>query len=353
MIKMLKKIKINDQYIGEGESTFIIAEAGVNHNGKMDLAKMLVDVAKDAGVDAVKFQTFKSEQLVSSSVEMAEYQKENTGKQETQLEMLKRLELSYDNFKELKDYCDKKKIMFLSTPHTSDAVDFLELLVPAYKIGSGDLNNLPFLKKIASKAKPIILSTGMSNLEEVKGAVKTIKQTGNEEIILLHCTTNYPCPFEEVNLKAMLTLANEFSDLPCGYSDHTLGITVPIMAVALGAKVIEKHFTLDKTLSGPDHKASLNPDELKQMVIAIRGVEKAFGDGIKRPNPSEEKILEVARKSIISKANIPKGAKITEEMLVIKRPGTGIQPKYLDKVINKRAKKDIKKDTLISIEDLK
>ncbi len=330
---------------------FIIAEAGINHNGSLDLAKKLVDAAVEAGVDAVKFQTFKSEYLVAEDVEMADYQEKNTGRKESQLEMLKRLELSKEDFKELKEYCDEKGTVFLSTPHTEDAVDFLEPLVPAYKVGSGDLTNLSFLEKIAQKKKPIILSTGMADLKEVEQAVRTIKKAGNENVILLHCVTNYPCPIEEVNLKAILTLKNKFN-LPVGYSDHTLGITVSIMAAAMGAQVLEKHFTLDNNLAGPDHKASLNPEELKAMVKAVRNVEKSFGDGVKKPTPSEEIIKKEVRKSIIANTDIPEGTEITRDMLIIKRPGTGILPKNLDKIVGKKTKKDIRKDALISFKDL-
>jgi len=345
------RMKIGARLIGEGEPCFIIAEAGVNHNGDIGLAKELIDAAKKAGADAVKFQTFKAENLVTENAEMAEYQKKNLGKKESQLKMLKKYELNYNDFKRLKRYCDKKGIIFLSTPHSEDAVDFLEPLVPAYKIGSGDLTNLPFLEKIAQKKKPIILSTGMAMLDEVREAVKVIKKHGNNKIILLHCTTNYPCPIEEVNLKTMLTLKREFR-LPVGYSDHTLGILVPIMAVAMGAQVLEKHFTLNKNLPGPDHKTSLEPDELREMVKKVREAEKALGDGIKKPTKSEEKIKKIVRKSIVAKNDIPGDAVITEDMLIIKRPGIGIKPKYLNKIIGKKAKKDIKKDSLIKFEDL-
>jgi len=345
------KIKIGNKLIGEGEPCFVIAEAGVNHNGDINLAKKLIDTAKEAGADAVKFQTFKAENVVIENAEMAEYQKKNIGRSETQLKMIKRFELGYKDFIELKKYCDRKKITFLSTPHSEDAIGFLEPLVPAYKIGSGDLTNLPFLEKIAKKKKPIILSTGMANLSEVRGTVRTIKKQGNNKIILLHCTTNYPCPLEEVNLRAMQTLKKEF-DLPVGYSDHTLGMIVPITAVALGAQVLEKHFTLSRDSLGPDHKASLEPKELKEMVIAIRKAEKALGVGIKKPTKSEEKIKGDARKSIVAMINIPKNTKITENMLIIKRPGIGIEPKYLNKIVGKRARRDIKKDTLINFKDL-
>jgi len=345
------RMKIGARLIGEGEPCFIIAEAGVNHNGDIGLAKELIDAAKKAGADAVKFQTFKAENLVTENAEMAEYQKKNLGKKESQLKMLKKLELDYKDFKRLKRYCDKKGIIFLSTPHSEDAVDFLEPLVPAYKIGSGDLTNLPFLEKITQKKKPIILSTGMATLEEVREAVKTIKKQGNNKIILLHCTTNYPCPIEEVNLKTILTLKREFR-LPVGYSDHTLGITVPIVAVAMEARVLEKHFTLDKNLPGPDHKASLEPKELEEMVKLVREAEKALGSGIKKPTKSEEKIKKVARKSIVAKTDIPKGTKIKKEMLIIKRPGTGIKPKYIHRLIGRKAKEDIESDELISFQKL-
>jgi N-acetylneuraminate synthase/N,N'-diacetyllegionaminate synthase len=331
-------IKIGNKLINESEPCFIIAEIGVNHNGSLKLAKRLIDEAKKSGADAVKFQIFKAENLVR--VRTKEY------------EMLKKLELPYSHFEELKRYCEKRKIIFLATSHNDDAIDFLELLVPAYKIGSGDLTNSPFLEKVAKKKKPIILSTGMANLEEIREAIKTIKKAGNNKIILLHCTTSYPCPLEDVNLRAMLTLKKEFN-LPVGYSDHTLGILVPIMAVAMGAKVIEKHFTLNKNLPGPDHKASLEPKEFKEMVKAICDVERALGSGVKKPTKNEEKIKKIVRKSIIAKTDIPKGEKIRKEMLIIKRPGTGIEPKYINKIIGKIAKREIKKDSLIKFQDLK
>lgn len=348
----MRKVASNNITISDRTPCFIIAEAGVNHNGYLKLAKRLVNVAKKSGADAVKFQTFKAEDLVRKKAKMADYQKKNARQKENQLKMLEKLELSERDFRELKKYCDKKKIIFLSTPHTEDAIDFLEPLVPAYKIGSGDLTNLLFLEKVAGKRKPIILSTGMATLEEVREAVNTIKKAGNNKIILLHCTTNYPCLLEEVNLKAMETLKKEFN-LPVGYSDHTLGIMVPIIAVALGARILEKHFTLNKNLPGPDHKASLVPTELKEMVKSIRDVEKALGSDIKKPTKSEEKIKKVIRKSIVAIIDIKKLDKIKENMLIIKRPGTGIKPKYFYKIIGKIAKKDIKKDNLIKFKDLK
>ena len=270
------RVKITNKDIGDGEPCFIIAEAGVNHNGDIRLAKKLIDVAKDAGADAVKFQTFKAEGVVTAYTDSTDYAKKNIGRNISQMQMMKSLELNYDDFKKLKKYCDKKEIIFLSTPHSFDAIDFLENLIPAYKFGSGDITNIPALKHAASKGKPIILGTGMSTLDEVKHAINAIKSEGNEQIVVLHCTTNYPCPFKEVNLRAMITMKKEL-DCLVGYSDHTLGILVPIVATALGATVIEKHFTIDKSLPGPDHKASLEPDELKNMITEIKKNRESLG----------------------------------------------------------------------------
>jgi len=345
------KIKIGGKLIGAGNPCFIIAEAGVNHNGKLSLAKKLVDKAKEAGVDAVKFQTFKAENIVTKEAKQAKYQTKNIGKKESQFAMLKRLELSYADFRNLKKYCARKKIIFLSTPHSSkEDVDIVAELCPVIKIASGDLTNLPFLKYIAKKDLPIILSTGMANLREVKEAVKTILSI-NKKIILLHCTTNYPTPVNEVNLRAMFTMGEEFN-LPVGYSDHTQGMEVSLAAAAMGACVIEKHFTLNKKLPGPDHKASLGPEELKAMVRGIRNIQAALGDGTKKPTPSEMETAKVARKSIVAAKNIKKGTEIREDMLVIKRPGTGIAPKYFNEILGKKAKKDIKKEFLINWEQL-
>ena len=281
----------------EKKKCFIIAEAGVNHNGKMELAYKLIDAAKEAGVDCIKFQTFKTEKVISKNTEMATYQKENLKNEETQYEMVKKLELSYQNFKDLKDYCQKIGIQFLSTPDEEESLDFLvdQLKMNTIKVGSGELTNYPYLKKIALKNKDIIISTGMANLSEIEKALECIRKYNNKEITVLHCTTNYPCPMDEVNLLAMNTIKEAFK-VKVGYSDHTLGIEVPIAAVALGAKVIEKHFTLDKNMEGPDHKASLDPEELKLMVDGIRNVEMALGDGVKKPNKSEELIKKVVRR---------------------------------------------------------
>jgi len=340
------RIKIANRFIGKNEPVFIIAEAGVNHNGDINLAKKLVDAAKKTGVDAIKFQTFKSEDVVTKFAGMASYQEKNIGKRESQQEMLKKLELTYDAFVELKEYCDKKNIIFLSTPHTEDAADFLEDLVPAYKISSPDSANPPFLKKVAKKGKPIILSTGMSTMEEVKEALEIIYKEGNKQVILLHCTSNYPCPLEEVNLRAMQTMQKEF-DCLIGYSDHTMSITVPIVAVSLGAVLIEKHFTLDKKLPGPDHKASLELDELKRMVEEIRKIDTILGSSEKIPTESEKEIMKVIRKSIVAKRDINVGDIIEREMVIIKRPGIGIEPKFMNTVLGKKAKKTIKKDEII------
>lgn len=347
--KIGMKIRIEDKLIGEEEPCFIIAEAGVNHNGSVELAKKLIDAAKDAGADAVKFQTFKTENVVVKDAQKAEYQKETTG-EGSQYEMIKKLELTEEGFRELADYAEKKDIMFLSSPFDKESVDLLyELDVPAFKVGSGEITNFPLLRHIAKKEKPIILSTGMSTLGEIEEALDVIRSEGVEDIILLHCVSNYPARIEDVNLRAMGTLKQAFK-LPVGFSDHTLGITAPIAAVALGACVIEKHFTLDRNLPGPDHKASLEPDELKEMVKDIREVEKALGNGIKKPTKEEEEVKKVARKSIVAKVDIPEGAIITEDMLDVKRPGTGIEPKYLKFIIGRKAKEDIKKDDVIRFE---
>jgi len=328
---------------------FIIAEAGVNHNGDVNLAKKLVDVAKKAGADAVKFQTFKAENLVSKSAKKADYQVENTGNNESQYEMIKKLELSFDDFIELKKYCDEKEIMFLSTPFDDESIEFLNNLgIEIFKIPSGEITNLPYLRKIGKLRKKVILSTGMADLGEIEDALDVLINSGTkkENITVLHANTEYPTPFEDVNLKAMQTISCAF-DVAVGYSDHTMGIEVPIAAVAMGARVIEKHFTLDRNLEGPDHRASLEPDELKAMVSAIRNIEKALGNGLKKPSRSEKKNIEVARKSIVAKRDIKKGEKFSEENLTVKRPGNGISPMRWDEIIGKTAQKDYKEDELI------
>jgi len=345
-------LQIGSRTIGDGEPCFIIAEAGVNHNGDINLARKLIDAAKEAGADAIKFQTFKAEEVVTPYAEKAGYQKETTSPNESQLEMIKRLELSKKDFEVLCGYAGEKGIIFLSTGFDKGSADLLERLgLPAFKIASGEINNFPFLKYIAAKGKPVILSTGMSTLKEVEEAVSVLRGDGIEKIILLHCVSCYPAKIEDTNLRAMETLKQTF-DLPVGLSDHSSGVIMSIAAVALGACVIEKHFTLDKNLPGPDHKASLKPQELREMVGAIRDVEKALGDGVKRPVPAEEDIKMVARRSIVAITDIPEGSIITQEMLDVKRPGTGIKPSKLDIVIGKKAKKHIKSGELIAFANL-
>ncbi len=327
------------------EKVFIIAEAGVNHNGDIGLAYRLIDAAREAGADAVKFQTFKTEKIVTRQAEMADYQKDNLGASESQFEMIKRLELSYEQFRELQAYCERTGILFLSTPDEEDSLDFLadELDLPWLKIGSGEVNNYPFLRRVAAKQKPIILSTGMSTLGEVEAAIRIIRETSRQELVVLHCTTNYPCPMSEVNLNAMLTLREAFK-LKVGYSDHTLGIEVPVAAVALGAVVVEKHFTLDKNLEGPDHKASMDPGELAGMVRAIRNVELAMGDGIKRPNPSEEKTREVVRKRLVATRDLPAGKRLSESDLILKRANSGIFAEHVELVCGRVLREPVKAD---------
>lgn len=345
---MSTSIRIGKKSIGESHPCFIIAEAGVNHNGDIARAQQLVNMAKKAGADAVKFQTFKAEGVVTTDATIASYARKNLGRILAQQEMIKHLELSYDEFTMLKKYCDRKKILFLSTPHSFDAIDFLEPLVPAYKFGSGDLTNIPALRYAAKKHKPMLLGTGMATLAEVRTAIRTIRKTGNNQIIALHCTTNYPCPLNEVNLRAMLTMRHALNCL-VGYSDHTLGITVPVMAATLGAVMIEKHFTLDKTLLGPDHKASLEPLELSQMIAAIRDVETVLGSYAKRPTVSERDIMKIVRKSIVAAQNIPKGSLLRRDMLDIKRPGTGLPPVKLEALLGRKTKREIMKDELIRL----
>lgn len=330
-------------------SVYIIAEAGVNHNGSLELAKKLVDSAKDAGADCIKFQTFVAKNIASKNASKAEYQKQLTNSDESQLEMLKKLELSFEEFIELNSYCKSKEIEFLSTGFDFDSIDFLNGLgMNTWKIPSGDITNLPYLMKIAELNKPVILSTGMSTMEDIRAALDVLIENGAGEITVLHCTTEYPTPFGDVNLTAMKTIHTEF-EVPIGYSDHTRGIEIPIAAVAMGATVIEKHFTLDRNMEGPDHKASLEPDELKEMVSAIRNVEKAIGTGEKKPALSETKNMAIARKSIIANRTIKKGDILTEENLTVKRPGNGISPMKWFEVIGKQAIRDFEEDELIEI----
>lgn len=330
-------------------SVYIIAEAGVNHNGQLDIALKLCDAAKEAGVDAVKFQTWKTENIVTAQARQAAYQTENTGVEESQYDMLKKLELSYDHFRYIQDYCKKIGIDFLSTPDEEESLEFLvNLGLPLIKVGSGEVTNIPYLRKIGSQKKPVILSTGMSNLAQVATAYDTLLKAGAPSVALLHCTTNYPCPVDEVNLKAMCTLRDAFK-CQVGYSDHTMGLEVPVAAVALGAEIIEKHFTLDRNMEGPDHKASLEPAELKSMVRQIRNIEAALGDGIKRPNKSESENAKVVQKSILAKRPIKKGEVLTEDNLVAKRAGYGISSVYWDVIVGTKALQDYDIDEPIKL----
>lgn len=326
---------------------FIIAEAGDNHNGSLELAFQLVDKAAEAGADCVKFQTFVTEEVISKRAEKAEYQKESTGSDESQYEMVKKLELTFDNFRQLQQYAKEKGLMFLSTPFDIPSVDFLESIhVPYFKIPSGEITNLPYLIRIAQTGRDIILSTGMAQMDEIESAVTILKEHGAGGISLLHCNTEYPTPMEDVNLRAMLTLKEKFG-VRVDYSDHTKGIEVPIAAAALGAEIIEKHFTLDHNMEGPDHKASLEPDELKAMVEGIRNIEKALGSGIKTASNSEKKNIDIARKSIVARKKIVKGELFTEENLAVKRPGNGISPMKWYEVIGTKAVRDFEEDEMI------
>lgn len=375
-------IKIEHKLIGANNPCFIIAEAGVNHNGDIKLAKKLIDKAVEAKADAVKFQTFKSELLVSKNAKQADYQINNTGTKEKQIDMLKRLELTENDFLELKNYCKLKKIIFLSTPHSDIwSVDVLEKIgVAAYKISSGDLTNIPFLKYVAKKNKPIILPTGMATIKEIKEAKKEIETEGNEQLILLQCTTMYPTPLKKTNLLAMNNIKENTASTFVGFSDHTQGIEAGIISACLGSCVFEKHFTLDNNMKGPDHKASIEPEELKQLIIAIRFVEtnklkdpyKAFdllnkkqnfnlnkdnikiilGKEKKSPEPEELEIAKVARKSIIALKEIKKGEELTEKNICVRRPGEGLLPKYFQQIIGRKTNKDLKKENYIQMEYL-
>ena len=333
---------------GKRMSIYIIAEAGVNHNGSLAIAKSLAEAAKEAGADCVKFQTFKAEKLVSRSARKAAYQEGTTG-EGTQADMLKQLELSYDEFRELKAHCDRIGIQFLSTPFDPDNIAFLDTMdMPFWKVPSGEVTNAPYLAAIGKTGKPVVLSTGMCTLEEVGAAIRVLRENGSGEIRLLQCNTEYPTPFEDVNLRAMATMREAFG-LETGYSDHTRGIEAPIAAAALGAGIIEKHFTLDRNMEGPDHKASLEPGELAAMVQAIRHIELALGTGVKTPSPSEQKNIAAARKSLVAARAIRQGETLTAENLAVKRPGTGVSPMRWDEVIGTKAVRDFEEDELIEL----
>lgn len=330
-------------------SVFIIAEAGVNHNGSLNLAKELIDVAANSGADAVKFQTFKAENLVAKNAQKADYQKQTTSGEETQFEMIKKLELDVESHEVLIAHCATKNIMFLSTPFDLDSISLLDDLgMNIFKIASGEITNLPYLRKIGSLNKQVILSTGMANMAEISDALHVLLKAGTQKqnITILHANTMYPTPMRDVNLLAMNAIGTEF-DIAVGYSDHTMGIEVDIAAVALGASVIEKHFTLDTNMEGPDHKASLEPDELSAMVSAIRNIELALGNAVKQPSPSEQPNIEVARKSIVAAAPIRQGDILSEANLAVKRPGDGISPMKWDELLGKQAEKNYEIDERI------
>ena len=334
------------------DRVFIIAEAGVNHNGSLETARALVDVASQAGADAVKFQTFTAARIASRGSEMADYQKRASVDSGSQYEMLKRLELNASDHHALAAYCTKKEILFLSSPFDEQAVDLLlQVGVPLLKVGSGEITNLPLLSYIGSKGLPVILSTGMSMLGEVERAVAVLSAQGCPDIALLHCVTEYPAPVDQVNLNAMLTLRQAFA-LPVGYSDHTVGFEIPVAAAALGARILEKHFTLDKSMPGPDHAASLDPTELALMVRAVRNVEQALGDGIKRPAPCELSNRDVARKSLIAARALAAGETLRREDIAVKRPGSGIAPEYLQRVVGRVVKIDVGADEVLRWEQL-
>ena len=331
------------------DKVIIIAEAGVNHNGSIKMAKQLIDVAADAGADFVKFQTFKADSLVTKKADKADYQKKLTQKDESHFEMIRRLELDKSAHEELISYCIKKNIQFLSTAFDIESVNLLsELDIKIYKIPSGEITNLPYLRHIGGLGKPVIMSTGMATLDEVRAAMNLLIDAGlnKKDLTILHCNTEYPTPMNDVNLRAMLTMKDELK-VKVGYSDHTLGIEISIAAVAMGANVIEKHFTLDRTLPGPDHAASLEPEELRSMVQTIRNIEKALGDGVKKPSPSEKKNIPIVRKSIIAKTYITKGETFSKYNLAVKRPGTGISPMQWDNILGQKASKSFESDELI------
>lgn len=330
---------------------YVIAEAGINHNGNIKIAKKMIDTALSAGADAVKFQTFKAEKIISRFSPKAAYQKKPAGKEDSHLAMIKRLELDVIAHRELIGYCRKRGIIFLSSPFDLESIDLLNKFgLEIFKIPSGEITNLPYLKKIGALKKKCIISTGMADMGEIKAALSILIEAGTrkKDVTVLHCTTEYPAPFEEVNLSAMLTIRDALK-VNVGYSDHTLGIEVSVAAAALGAVIIEKHFTLDKNMEGPDHKASLDPDELKRMIAAIRNIEKALGSGIKRPSLSEKRNKLVVRKSVVASRDIKKGEIFTEDNITVKRPGAGISPMRWDEIIGKAAGRDFNEDEMIKL----
>ncbi len=349
----MNTIEVAGRHVGTGHACFIIAEAGVNHNGEIELAKRLVDAAREANADAVKFQTWVTEKLIATDAAMAEYQKQNLGREQRQFEMLKRLEFTHDQFRELKAYAEHSSILFLSTPDEEESADFLERMgMPVFKIGSGEVTNLPYLHHVALKMKPIILSTGMSTLGEVEAAVRTMEEAGNQRLALLHCVSDYPAQACDCNLRAMDTLASAFG-YPVGFSDHTLGIDIAVAAVARGACVLEKHLTLDQTMPGPDHSASLDPAEFASMVRAIREIESALGDGVKKPAPSEFETKKVVQKAIVAARPVRIGEVLAERDLALKRTSGGLVPAYLPLIIGRCADRDIEVNCTITMDMLR
>ena len=349
---MVAPVEIAGRKVGPGQPCFIIAEAGVNHNGSLEMAYRLVDEAKKAGADAVKFQSFKAERLAGARAPKARYQEEATPKGESQREMLRRMELSPEDHRKLFGYASERGILFLSSPFDEESANLLYRLgVAAFKIPSGELTNLPLLTCVCRFERPILLSTGMSTLEEVEMAVAAIRAIHHEGLALLHCVSAYPAPFSEANLRAMETMRDSFQ-LPVGYSDHTEGLSVALAAAALGACVIEKHLTLDRALPGPDHRSSLEPKEFALLTRGIREVEMALGDGRKEPRPCEEEIAAVARKSLVAARDIPKGTPLTKELIAVQRPGTGLPPSMHDQVIGRKARRDVREGTVLTLEML-
>ena len=349
----MMNIKINGKKLGKNTPIFLIAEAGINHNGELEIAKKLIDIASKAEVDAVKFQTFITENLMLKSTSKAEYQMKNTDDKETFYEMAKKYEFNFHDFEILKKYTKEKDLIFLSTPFDNESVEMLDKLdISAYKVGSGDMDNFPLLKLICSKRKPILLSTGMATLDDVKKSVDFIRSNAIKDLVIFQCTTNYPTSLEEVNLNIIDTYKKEFPDLIIGFSDHSLGFEASIGAAAKGTKVIEKHFTLDKNMEGPDHKASLNPEDLIKWVNAIRNIERVLGTNVKSPSKSEIEIAKIAKKSVVSAQKLEFGDILNENNIAIKRPGTGIPPTEYYKILGKTVKKKIPKDSVIHWEDI-
>jgi N,N'-diacetyllegionaminate synthase len=346
---IVKPFEINERKIGPGQPAFVIAEAGVNHNGQLSLAKQLVDIALEAGTDAVKFQTFRAAQLASPSAAKAEYQKQTTAQNESQLEMLRQLELSEDNFRDIQKYCRARGIIFLSTAFDEDSVDFLaDLNVPVFKVPSGEITNTPLLERIGAKKKPVILSTGMATLGEIEEALRCLSESGAPQIALLQCVSEYPADVSKTNLRAIATLTACFG-VPVGLSDHSVGIEVPIAAVALGASIIEKHFTSDRSLPGPDHSASLEQRELKTLVTAIRNVEAALGDGVKQPSVEELRNAAVVRRSLVAAVDLEAGIPLERSMVAFKRPGTGLSMQLLPYLLGRKLRRSVKAGAMLEL----